>query len=70
MFLLGITMLFEEQYAYGLIIYLWLGLLIILSMPDFKLRGFLRDYSTDQELRTSDLPSVVSQWRYDYETSM
>ena len=69
--MMGLTLLFEEEYGYGLIVYLWLGLLVMLSISDLRgEKGFLGDHATDYELRTSDRPKVIAEWRELYENSM
>lgn len=69
-FLIGTTMMFQSQYSSVLILYFWEGVILYLIAKDANRSGFLKDYYTDEELKTADLTPIIREWRREYTESM
>lgn len=69
-FLIGTTMMFQSQYSSVLILYFWEGVILYLIAKDANRTGFLKDYYTDEELKTADLTPIIREWRREYTESM
>jgi len=54
-FLMGTTMMFESQYSSVLILYFWEGVILWIMFNSRNSSHFLKDYVTDEQLKTSDI---------------
>ena len=69
-FLIGVTLMFAGQYSSVLILYLWEGVIIYISSREVTGAIHLRDYHTDDLLRTQDRTQYVREWKKAYGKSM
>lgn len=63
-------MMFESQYPSVLILYFWEGVILYLIYYNKNTPHFLRDFSTDDELKKMDLTEVVQAWEREFRNSM
>jgi len=52
---MGTTMMFESQYSSVLILYFWEGVILWIMFNSRNSSHFLKDYVTDEQLKTSDI---------------
>lgn len=69
-FLIGISLMFEGQYPSVLILYFWEGVILYLMFRESSGSSFLKDYYTDDLLRSHDMTQYIRDWKQEYLKSM
>lgn len=69
-FLIGVTLMFAGQYSSVLILYLWEGVIIYIISKEITGSIHLRDYHTDDKIRTEDRAQYIREWKQAYFKSM
>ena len=69
-FLIGVTLMFAGQYSSVLILYLWEGVIIYIVSREITGAIHLRDYYTDDLIRTQDRTQTIREWKNAYHKSM
>ena len=69
-FLIGITLMFEKQYPSVLILYFWEGVILYMMYRQGSTSSFMKDYYTDDLLRSNDLTQYIRRWKQEYLKSM
>lgn len=62
-FLIGVTLMFAGQYSSVLILYFWEGVIIYIQSREPTGSIHLKDYYTDDQLRSQDRTQYIREWK-------